>query len=172
MLSYQEHVIASVWLLLVLFGLPEISFWLLGYDLSHLWWLQCKNVISKLWRRIGKEGHQKIPNIASWWRRNENSSSKGVAGSTLDLQKIELRVDGLEYSGVAEFIADMQQMLKSVVQHFGYRHEVIYSIRPGLPFAFCTDIILISRALRYSVPETCPTSQETVSTITPVLFWE
>ncbi|KAK1613977.1 hypothetical protein QYE76_019494 [Lolium multiflorum] len=85
---------------------------------------KCKNVISKLWRRIDKEGHQIIPNIASWWRRNENPSSKGVAGNTLDLQKIELRVDGFEYGGVAEFIADMQQMLKSVVQHFSYRHEV------------------------------------------------
>uniref|UniRef100_A0A453MUD2 ATP-dependent helicase BRM n=4 Tax=Aegilops tauschii subsp. strangulata TaxID=200361 RepID=A0A453MUD2_AEGTS len=95
-----------------------------GTKMSDSMQRKCKNVISKLWRRIGKEGHQKIPNIASWWRRNENSSSKGVAGSTLDLQKIELRVDGLEYSGVAEFIADMQQMLKSVVQHFGYRHEV------------------------------------------------
>ena len=96
------------------------------YQLSHLQSLQCKNVISKLWRRIDKEGHQIIPNIASWWRRNENPSSKGVAGNTLDLQKIELRVDGFEYGGVAEFIADMQQMLKSVVQHFSYRHEVIY----------------------------------------------
>jgi hypothetical protein len=65
-----------------------------------------------------------IPNISSWWRRNENSSFRGPAGSTLDLQKIEQRVDGLEYGAVTEFIADMQQMLKSVVQHFSYRHEV------------------------------------------------
>nr|CAB3448550.1 unnamed protein product [Digitaria exilis] len=84
----------------------------------------CKNVISKLWRRIDKEGHQIIPNISSWWRRNENSSFRGPAGSTLDLQKIEQRVDGFEYSAVTEFIADMQQMLKSVVQHFSFRHEV------------------------------------------------
>nr|CAB3445292.1 unnamed protein product [Digitaria exilis] len=84
----------------------------------------CKNVISKLWRRIDKEGHQIIPNISSWWRRNENSSFRGLAGSTLDLQKIEQRVDGFEYSAVTEFIADMQQMLKSVVQHFSFRHEV------------------------------------------------
>ncbi|KAK3155821.1 hypothetical protein QOZ80_2AG0099120 [Eleusine coracana subsp. coracana] len=85
---------------------------------------KCKNVISKLWRRIDKEGHQIIPNISSWWRRNENSSFKGAAGSTLDLQKIEQRVDGFEYGAVTEFIADMQQMLKSVVQHFSYRHEI------------------------------------------------
>lgn len=81
-------------------------------------------MISKLWRRIDKEGHQIIPNISSWWRRNENSSFRGPAGSTLDLQKIEQRVDGFEYGAVTEFIADMQQMLKSVVQHFSYRHEV------------------------------------------------
>jgi len=82
-------------------------------------------VISKLWRRIDKEGHQIIPNISSWWRRNENSSFRGPAGSTLDLQKIEQRVDGFEYRAVTEFIADMQQMLKSVVQHFSYRQEVV-----------------------------------------------
>ena len=81
-------------------------------------------MISKLWRRIDKEGHQIIPNISSWWRRNENSSFRGLASSTLDLQKIEQRVDGFEYGAVTEFIADMQQMLKSVVQHFSYRHEV------------------------------------------------
>jgi hypothetical protein len=59
-------------------------------------------VISKLWRRIDKEGHQMIPNISSWWRRNENSSLRGPAGrgSTLDLEKIEERVDGLEYGAV------------------------------------------------------------------------
>lgn len=95
-----------------------------GTKMSDSMQRKCKNVISKLWRRIDKEGHKMIPNIASWWRRNENSSSKGVAGNNLDLQKIELRVDGFEYGGVTEFIADMQQMLKSVVQHFNYRIEV------------------------------------------------
>ncbi|KAL5200095.1 hypothetical protein ABZP36_021298 [Zizania latifolia] len=94
-----------------------------GTKMSDSMQRKCKNVINKLWRRIDKEGHQIIPNISSWWRRNENSSFKG-AGSTLDLQKIEQRVDGFEYGGVNEFIADMQQMLKSVVQHFSYRHEV------------------------------------------------
>jgi hypothetical protein len=39
-------------------------------------WL-CKNVVSKLWRRIDKEGHQIIPILSSWWKRNENSSFKG-----------------------------------------------------------------------------------------------
>uniref|UniRef100_A0A0D9VBA1 ATP-dependent helicase BRM n=1 Tax=Leersia perrieri TaxID=77586 RepID=A0A0D9VBA1_9ORYZ len=95
-----------------------------GTKMSDSMQRKCKNVINKLWRRIDKEGHQIIPNISSWWRRNENSSFKGLAGSTLDLQKIEQRVDGFEYGGVNEFIADMQQMLKSVVQHFSYRHEV------------------------------------------------
>ncbi|KAF2942633.1 ATP-dependent helicase BRM [Oryza sativa Japonica Group] len=95
-----------------------------GTKMSDSMQRKCKNVINKLWRRIDKEGHQIIPNISSWWRRNENSSFKGLASSTLDLQKIEQRVDGFEYGGVNEFIADMQQMLKSVVQHFSYRHEV------------------------------------------------
>ncbi|CAN6271151.1 unnamed protein product [Urochloa humidicola] len=95
-----------------------------GTKMSDSMQRKCKNVISKLWRRIDKEGHQIIPNISSWWRRNENSSFRGPAGSTLDLQKIEQRVDGFEYGAVTEFIADMQQMLKSVVQHFSYRHEV------------------------------------------------
>jgi heme oxygenase len=72
-----------------------------------------------------------------------------VAGNTLDLQKIELRVDGFEYGGVAEFIADMQQMLKSVVQHFSYRHEVINSY-----------IMLILSALCYFVCEMCPKSKK------------
>ncbi|KAL6848387.1 hypothetical protein ACP4OV_021681 [Aristida adscensionis] len=95
-----------------------------GSKMSDSMQRKCKNVISKLWRRIDKEGHQIIPNISSWWRRNENSSFKGPASSSLDLQKIEQRVDGFEYVAVTEFIADMQQMLKSVVQHFSYRHEV------------------------------------------------
>lgn len=95
-----------------------------GAKMSDSMQRKCKNVISKLWRRIDKEGHQIIPNISSWWRRNENSSFRGPAGSTLDLQKIEQRVDGFEYGAVTEFIADMQQMLKSVVQHFSFRHEV------------------------------------------------
>ncbi|TKW33464.1 hypothetical protein SEVIR_2G237601v4 [Setaria viridis] len=95
-----------------------------GAKMSDSMQRKCKNVISKLWRRIDKEGHQIIPNISSWWRRNENSSFRGPAGSTLDLQKVEQRVDGFEYSAVTEFIVDMQQMLKSVVQHFSYRHEV------------------------------------------------
>ncbi|WVZ78198.1 hypothetical protein U9M48_025947 [Paspalum notatum var. saurae] len=95
-----------------------------GTKMSDSMQRKCKNVISKLWRRIDKEGHQIIPNISSWWRRNENSSFRGPAASTLDLQKIEQRVDGFEYGAVTEFIADMQQMLKSVVQHFSYRHEV------------------------------------------------
>ncbi|XP_062224337.1 ATP-dependent helicase BRM-like [Phragmites australis] len=95
-----------------------------GTKMSDSMQRKCKNVISKLWRRIDKEGHQIIPNIASWWRRNENSKFKGPASSTLDLQKIEQRVDGFEYVVVSEFIADMQQMLKTVVQHFSYRHEV------------------------------------------------
>jgi hypothetical protein len=106
-------------------------------------------VISKLWRRIDKEGHRIIPNMSSWWRRNDNSSFKGAAGSTLDLQKIEQRVDGFEYGAVAEFIGDMQQMLKSVVQHFSYRHEVTLSSHYDIirPTAHASIVIFLAGGL-------------------------
>ncbi|CAD6248433.1 unnamed protein product [Miscanthus lutarioriparius] len=125
-----------------------------GTKMSDSMQRKCKNVISKLWRRIDKEGHQIIPNISSWWRRNENSSFRGLASSTLDLQKIEQRVDGFEYGAVTEFIADMQQMLKSVVQHFSYRHEIQTSakLRMRRHFRILEELQVVLLPHRQSTP--------------------
>lgn len=82
--------------------------------------MQYKNVISKLQRRIDKDGHQVAPVLSDWWKRNSSS----ITDDLLDLQKIDQRVDGLEYDGVPDFIADVQLMLKNVVQCCGYSHEV------------------------------------------------
>ena len=85
--------------------------------------LQCKNVITKIQRRIDKEGQQIIPLLTDLWKRTESPGSS--AGNTLlDLRKIELRVDRLEYNGVMDLIADVQVMLKGGMQYFGFSHEV------------------------------------------------
>lgn len=84
--------------------------------------LQCKTVISKLQRRIDYEGHQIIPQLTELWKRNDYSSGSG--DSILDLRKIHNRVDKSEYSGVMEFVSDVQLMLKSSMQYFGFTYEV------------------------------------------------
>ncbi|KAF8379544.1 hypothetical protein HHK36_028984 [Tetracentron sinense] len=86
----------------------------------------CKNVISKLQRRIDKDGHQIVPLLTDLWKRSEKSSyMSGMAGSNiLDIRKIDQRVDRLEYGGVMEFVADVQSMLKSAAQSFGFSYEV------------------------------------------------
>lgn len=89
--------------------------------------MQCKNVISKLRRKLDKDGCQVFPLLYDFLKRNENYGLKSIVGKTsglLDLQKIEQRVDNLEYNGVADFIADVQLMLKSVIQFCNYSHEV------------------------------------------------
>ncbi|KAL0428845.1 UNVERIFIED_CONTAM: ATP-dependent helicase BRM [Sesamum radiatum] len=86
---------------------------------------KCKNVISKLQRRIDNEGHQIIPLLTELWRRIENSSSVGGAGDNiLDLRKIQVRVDKFEYSGVMELVSDVQLMLKCGMQYHGFSYEV------------------------------------------------
>ncbi|CAL9104968.1 unnamed protein product [Musa acuminata var. zebrina] len=97
-----------------------------GVKMSDSTQRKCKNVISKLQRRINKDGNQIVPILYDWWRRNKNSSLAIplVVHGTLDLQIIELRVDNLEYSGVTDFIADVQLMLKNIVRHFNYSSEV------------------------------------------------
>ncbi|XP_072967210.1 ATP-dependent helicase BRM [Typha angustifolia] len=97
---------------------------LIGKKMSDSMQRKCKNVISKLRRRIDKDGHQLVPMLSEWWRRNENSSLVASTSSPLDLQKIEQRVDGLEYNGVTNFIADVQLMLKNVVRYCNYSSEV------------------------------------------------
>lgn len=87
--------------------------------------LQCKSVISKLQRKIGKEGPQIIPLLTDLWKRIENSGYVGGSGNNiLDLRKIDQRIDRLEYSGVMELVFDVQFMLKSAMHFYGFSHEV------------------------------------------------
>ncbi|KAJ8498993.1 hypothetical protein OPV22_009545 [Ensete ventricosum] len=98
-----------------------------GAKMSDITQRKCKNVISKLQRKIHKDGNQIVPTLSDWWRRNGNSSLAiplAARSSPLDLQIIEQRVDNLDYNGVTDFIADVQLMLKSIVQHCDYTHEV------------------------------------------------
>lgn len=92
-------------------------------------YLQCKNVISKLQRRIDKEGHQIVPLLTDWWKRVENSGYiSGPGNNILDLRKIDQRIDRLEYIGVMELVFDVQQMLKNSMQYYGLSHEVCLHI--------------------------------------------
>ncbi|XP_024175823.1 ATP-dependent helicase BRM isoform X2 [Rosa chinensis] len=86
---------------------------------------RCKNVISKLQRRIDKEGPQIVPLLTDLWKRIENSGyTSGSANNILDLRKIDQRIERLEYSGVMELVFDVQSMLKSSMQYYGFSHEV------------------------------------------------
>ncbi|KAH1130100.1 hypothetical protein J1N35_001478 [Gossypium stocksii] len=96
-----------------------------GAKMSNLIQRKCKNVISKLQRRIDKEGQQIVPLLTDLWKRIEKSGYMGGSGSNnLDLQKIDQRVDRLEYSGVMELVADVQLVLKSAMQFYGFSLEV------------------------------------------------
>ncbi|GMH00503.1 hypothetical protein Nepgr_002342 [Nepenthes gracilis] len=86
---------------------------------------RCKNVISKLQRRIDKEGQQITPLLMNLWRRVENSGYMSVPGNhLLDLRRIDQRIDRLEYNGVMELVCDVQLMLKTAVQFYGFSPEV------------------------------------------------
>ncbi|KAJ4955280.1 hypothetical protein NE237_012063 [Protea cynaroides] len=97
-----------------------------GAKISDLTQRKFKNVINKLQRRIDKDGHQIVPLLTDFWKRNEGSNYlSSMAGSNLlDLRRIDQRVDRFEYSGVMEFVADMQSMLKNLIQYMGFSHEV------------------------------------------------
>ena len=82
-------------------------------------------MISKLQRRIDKEGQQIVPLLTDLWKRIENSGYMGGSGSNhLDLQKIDQRVDRLEYNGIMELVSDVQSVLKSAIHFYGFSHEV------------------------------------------------
>ncbi|KAK3028777.1 hypothetical protein RJ639_037998 [Escallonia herrerae] len=86
---------------------------------------KCKNVINKFQRRIDKEGHQIVPLLTDLWKRTENSAYMSGAGSSLlDIRKLDQRLDKFEYSGVMDLVTDVQLILKSAVQYFGFSHEV------------------------------------------------
>ncbi|KAG6434319.1 hypothetical protein SASPL_105944 [Salvia splendens] len=93
-----------------------------GPKMSEVVLRKCKTVISKLQRRIDYEGHQIIPQLTELWKRNDYASGDGDC--LLDLRKIHNRVDKSEYSGVMGFVSDVQLMLKSSMQYFGFSYEV------------------------------------------------
>ncbi|OMP00371.1 SNF2-related protein [Corchorus olitorius] len=96
-----------------------------GAKMSDVIQRKCKNVISKLQRRIDKEGQQIVPLLTDLWKRIENSGYMGGSGSShLDLRKIDQRVERLEYSGVMELVSDVQLVLKSAMNYYGFSHEV------------------------------------------------
>ncbi|XP_047156353.1 ATP-dependent helicase BRM-like [Vigna umbellata] len=85
----------------------------------------CKNVISKLQRKIDKEGHQIVPLLTDLWKRIENSGYAGGSGSSLlDLRKIDQRIDRMDYTGVMELVFDVQFMLRGSMHFYGYSYEV------------------------------------------------
>nr|XP_027109594.1 ATP-dependent helicase BRM-like [Coffea arabica] len=87
--------------------------------------LQCKNVISRLRKRIDREGAQIIPLLTDLWKRIESSGcTSGAEDNLFDLPEIDMRLDNQEYRGVMEFVSDVQLMLRSAVQYYGYSYEV------------------------------------------------
>lgn len=114
--------------------------YIIGEAKIELFMVQCKNVISKLWKRIDRDGHQIIPLLSDWWRRNEKATFMTSGSSLLDLRRIELRVDGSEYNDVMDFIADLQLMLKNVVRYFNNSYtlyQVCISLSLSLSFRGC-----------------------------------
>ncbi|PKA45857.1 ATP-dependent helicase BRM [Apostasia shenzhenica] len=104
----------------------------IGRKMSESMQRKCKNVISKLQRRIDKEGCQIIPMFYDAWKKNEYSNSvnkHSKISNPFDLRRIDHRIDNFEYAVVAEFISDMQLMLRSLVQYFDYSQEAKYEAR-------------------------------------------
>lgn len=90
-----------------------------GPKMSELVQRKCKNVTNKLQRRIEKEGPQIVPLLTDLWKRTESS-----AYDLLDIRKIDMRMDRIEYHGVKDFVMDVQLMLKGALQFYGFSHEV------------------------------------------------
>ncbi|XP_059457831.1 ATP-dependent helicase BRM isoform X4 [Corylus avellana] len=103
---------------------------------------RCKSVISKLQRKIGKEGPQIIPLLTDLWKRIENSGYMGGSGNNiLDLRKIDQRIDRLEYSGVMELVLDVQFMLKSAMHFYGFSHETQIFEKPEMHYLFLAHFL-------------------------------
>lgn len=95
-----------------------------GAKMSDIIQRRCKSVIGKVQRRIDKEGHV-VPLLTDLWKRTESSGhTNGPGNKLLDLRKIDHRIDRLQYCGVMEVVSDVQLMLKSAVQYYGFSHEV------------------------------------------------
>ncbi|KAF6157703.1 hypothetical protein GIB67_037276 [Kingdonia uniflora] len=111
-----------------------------GTKMSDIIQRKCKNVVNKLQKRIAKDGHQTIPLLMDFWKRTENSSY--LTGVTLDLRRIDQRVDRSEYNGVVDFVADVQSMLKEAAQYFGFSLEVRSEARKVQDLFF--DIMMVA----------------------------
>ncbi|CAM8899637.1 unnamed protein product [Rhodiola kirilowii] len=96
-----------------------------GPRMSDVIQRRCKNVISKLQRRIDKEGQQIVPLLTDLWKKIEKHGYTTASGNELsDLRRIDQRIDRLEYSGVMELVASVQHMLKGAMQFYGCSLEV------------------------------------------------
>ncbi|KAL1826685.1 hypothetical protein ACET3Z_005097 [Daucus carota] len=84
---------------------------------------KCKNVINKFQRRIDREGHQIVPLLTELWKKSETTGYMG-GSSQLDIRKIYQRLENFDYNGVMELCSDVQLMLKSAIQYYGFSHEV------------------------------------------------
>jgi SWI/SNF-related matrix-associated actin-dependent regulator of chromatin subfamily A protein 2/4 len=92
--------------------------------MSHIIQKRCKIVISKLQRRIDKEGQQIVPMLTNLWKRIQNGYAAGGVNNLLELREIDHRVERLEYAGVMELASDVQLMLRGAMQFYGFSHEV------------------------------------------------
>ncbi|XP_071697704.1 ATP-dependent helicase BRM-like isoform X2 [Rutidosis leptorrhynchoides] len=90
-----------------------------GAKMSEAVQRRCKTVLTKILRRIEKEGQQIIPLLTDLWKRTESHGT-----NLLDLRKVEIRVERFEYNTVPELIADVQAVLKGGMQYFEFSHEV------------------------------------------------
>ncbi|KAF2605108.1 hypothetical protein F2Q70_00028888, partial [Brassica cretica] len=95
-----------------------------GARMSHIIQKRCKTVISKLQRRIDKEGQQIVPMLTNLWKRIQNGYAAGGVNNLLELREIDQRVERLEYVGVMELASDVQYMLRGAMQFYGFSHEV------------------------------------------------
>ena len=101
------------------------TFILFGFsELTRCLTLQCKTVISKLQRRIDKEGQQIVPMLTNLWKRIQNGYAAGGVNNLLELREIDHRLERLEYAGVMELASDVQYMLRGAMQFYGFSHEV------------------------------------------------
>ncbi|CAH8383680.1 unnamed protein product [Eruca vesicaria subsp. sativa] len=85
---------------------------------------RCKNVISKLQRRIDKEGQEIVPMLTNLWKRIQTGYAAGGVNNLLELREIDHRLERLEYAGVIELASDVQYMLRGAMQFYGFSHEV------------------------------------------------
>lgn len=77
--------------------------------------------VSTLRRRIEQDGNQIIPALSVFWKM----ASQVGASTTLDLQKINQKVERSEYDNVVNFIEDVQLAFKIAVKFYNYSNQVL-----------------------------------------------